>query len=445
MAPKRPAPDPAPPPEKKIKKEKDKEKKKEKKATKEEGQAAAVPANKDAKEKKDKKDKKEKKQKKEKDQEAPAQPVAEAPAPILATAEEELTMPFSPDQDDGAPQGVPAETVPAVAPAVPTEAAEPAVPESSVQAEPAQPADPQVESAQAAWPGWGESSDANATNRQPQDDAWAAFSEGAQYTGVVRTIKQDRSFGFITCADASSEFGGDPQILSADLHNLNEGDEVSFTVEVRNDVPIAKNITVTSTRTLSTWEQEPQQAQESSPSKPARADEWCTGKVKTVKKDFGFIACSDGRDIFFSLKGFWNAAQGQEVDFKVVYNQQGKPQARSVKVKRDETQEGDGGGSNWNSGGWSSSRGGNSYDRQNWSSSKWEGSAGAWSSTQDAAPASAPAPAPAPAAPAAAEPPVAEEAPAEDEEDEAVAEAEEAADEAVAGNGGDSSPAYDVD
>jgi len=149
---------------------------------------------------------------------------------------------------------------------------------------------------------------------------------GARFTGVVKHI--DVGYGFIACPEAFRLFGRDVFLARQQLNEVQVGDLVSFSIDITDKgQPKARGLsTVVGVESLQR------------PGAPEQAGEWAaletTRTVGQVKRfsgttSYGFISCDAvPEDVYVS--GGLLLKVGECVEFDLVFNENGKPQAKNV-------------------------------------------------------------------------------------------------------------------
>lgn len=156
-----------------------------------------------------------------------------------------------------------------------------------------------------------------------------------EHIGVVKSYNEGKGYGFIECPETSKLYGRDAflQRDMVEMHGIAVGDEVIFKVRMKNDMPQADIV------------EKAEGVQNAAQNKLAQCGPGPhMGIIKSFNegKGFGFIQCMEtedafGCDVFLHKKENTTAGEdvGKEVQFSVVLNQKGQPQAADVQVIGD--------------------------------------------------------------------------------------------------------------
>jgi len=168
-----------------------------------------------------------------------------------------------------------------------------------------------------------------------------------RYIGTIKSFNLVTGFGFIQSDDLQTKYGSDAFLNQAVDGGIVVGGRVSFTVEEnKNGKPQARNVrleavgvdgpTTVTADMLAAKESVSALQAHMVPGKGMAM----RGRVKSfnVSRGFGFITCPElqyafgGRDIYVSQKEVHGEALGigQEVEFELVLDAKGQPQAKSV-------------------------------------------------------------------------------------------------------------------
>jgi len=158
-----------------------------------------------------------------------------------------------------------------------------------------------------------------------------------RYEGRVKTFNLVSGFGFIQCQEMHQLYGCD-----AFLNTMVAvaGTKVSFSVEIKNGKPQARNVVIEED-----FEVQNNMKDYDAPGTqvPGNHGQVHRGRVKSFNgaKGFGFIAAPrelqhsfGGRDIYVSKTQAPDGSLqvGQEVEFHIVLDRQGQPQARDITI-----------------------------------------------------------------------------------------------------------------
>eukprot|EP00930_Biecheleria_cincta_P046737 TRINITY_DN32273_c0_g1_i1.p1 TRINITY_DN32273_c0_g1~~TRINITY_DN32273_c0_g1_i1.p1 ORF type:complete len:1514 (+),score=356.94 TRINITY_DN32273_c0_g1_i1:36-4577(+) len=213
-----------------------------------------------------------------------------------------------------------------------------------------------------------------------KDTQWTskdAPSEGLM-VGTVK-MKGDK-YGFIKSPEVHAQYGCDVYVPAAILADLQQGDQVEFTIKLNyQGKPQAYNVKAASSGSASAdgeWSQRQNAASDegwthhdssgaqewnnwktsagdqgtkkwdagSSNGQDASANDTMTGTVKKKGDKYGFIKSPEaqaqyGGDVFAIASELANVEEGDQVEFSVVLNRQGKPQAQNVRAQGSGDQE----------------------------------------------------------------------------------------------------------
>lgn len=182
----------------------------------------------------------------------------------------------------------------------------------------------------------------NSSSTQAKDEVASAPSDNSEkrFTGRIRSFNVGQGFGFIESVEVAKIHGCDVFLNQAVEGGVVVGSTVSFALELnKNGKPQARRVVLEDASTAKT----------STPAKPSqelssqiRGIQY-QSKVKSfnTSRGFGFIATPPdlqysfgGRDIYLSKNQIPDGGifVGQEVEFKLVVDAQGQPQARDVRV-----------------------------------------------------------------------------------------------------------------
>lgn len=142
--------------------------------------------------------------------------------------------------------------------------------------------------------------------------------------GIVKRFDNEKGYGFIEFAQGEDAFFHSNAIRAAGVSTLSPGQPVEFAVEVGPKGPIARDIVL----------------------EPIPTREIKTGMVKCLDddRDYGFIECTEGKDVFFhrseirtKTEGKSTLFPGQQVKFEEVqFRDRKHPTAVNVKVIENE-------------------------------------------------------------------------------------------------------------
>jgi len=157
------------------------------------------------------------------------------------------------------------------------------------------------------------------------------FNMQKEYSGVIKSYNPEKGYGFIDCEEVKRHFGRDVFLSKGEVDRwgLEVGEDVTFIVKLEKGNPQADVVGKT---------QQMLQRGESQL-------EACTmgphlGIIKSYNdgKGFGFIQCPEteqafGCDVFLHKREMDESHQvGKEVQFCIILNNRGKPQATDVHV-----------------------------------------------------------------------------------------------------------------
>eukprot|EP00930_Biecheleria_cincta_P053555 TRINITY_DN3910_c0_g2_i1.p1 TRINITY_DN3910_c0_g2~~TRINITY_DN3910_c0_g2_i1.p1 ORF type:complete len:999 (-),score=199.68 TRINITY_DN3910_c0_g2_i1:81-3077(-) len=137
--------------------------------------------------------------------------------------------------------------------------------------------------------------------------------------GSILKFDDQKGFGFIKCPEVHKEFGKDAFLSHQELGDFAVGDSVYFDLVLNKDGnPQARNL---------------ESVEDAGTGHNRRA----TGRIMQfdAQKGFGFIKCPEvhkefGKDVYLSHQELSDFAVGDFVDFDVVLNKDGNPQARNL-------------------------------------------------------------------------------------------------------------------
>jgi cold shock CspA family protein len=188
-----------------------------------------------------------------------------------------------------------------------------------------------------------EPSQSEASTKAPPKvgDGLPLGAEGKRYEGRLKTFNQVQGFGFIQSSDIYQMHGCDAFVNQAIDGGIVVGSMVSFTLEVRNGKPQARNCVL---EDLSTAQSSPKEHDAPGAVVPGpQAGQLHRGRVKSfnASKGFGFISSRDAqytqagqRDIYVSRQQApeGHLTVGHEVDFQLIISPQGQPQACAIQL-----------------------------------------------------------------------------------------------------------------
>lgn len=172
-----------------------------------------------------------------------------------------------------------------------------------------------------------------------KDNILASLRAGAsdkRFSGRVKSFSIVQGFGFIQSPEIHQLYGCDAFLNQAVIGGIVVGSQVTFSVEMKNGKPQARDVMLEEdSRRQPEKEFDAPGVQVPGPQAGSHR-----GRVKSFNaaKGFGFIASKDlqyqfgGRDIYVSRTQApgGNLSVGSEVDFQLVLDQQGQPQARDI-------------------------------------------------------------------------------------------------------------------
>lgn len=170
-------------------------------------------------------------------------------------------------------------------------------------------------------------------------DLWPGATE-KRYEGRIKAFNVVQGFGFIQSVEMHQLYGCDAFLNQAVVGGMVVGSTVSFSVEIVKGKPQARNVIVeqdsSAARSGKTYGAEAEMSAANGSQGGIHR-----GRVKSFNssKGFGFITARDlqynfgGKDIFVSAKQApeGGLSVGQEVDFTLVVDHQGQPQAHQIK------------------------------------------------------------------------------------------------------------------
>ncbi|CAD7947191.1 unnamed protein product [Amoebophrya sp. A120] len=189
-------------------------------------------------------------------------------------------------------------------------------------------------------------------SQQGTNNSADKFNINKEYTGVVKSYNTDKGYGFVDCSDVKSHFQRDTFLNKQEVenHGLKVGDEVTFTVRLCPKTNNPQAVILGKTAELVAQAESKLQTVSPGPH---------TGLIKSFNesKGFGFLQCPDlfdhfGCDVFLhkneliKLCKYLDIADtpmdqnlpslvGKQVQFMIVLNQRGKPQANDLVLLDD--------------------------------------------------------------------------------------------------------------